>query len=45
VGEFNCLGWDNVGPLKFIGGINKGRPNENDIKKAKEFAKMMKGLV
>jgi len=42
VGEFNCLGWDTVGPLKFIGGINKGRPNEKDIKRAKEFARMIK---
>ena len=45
VGELNCLGWDTFGVLKFIGGINKGRPNEKDIKKAKEFAKRMKELV
>lgn len=38
VGEFSCKGHDEVGPLKTFGGINKGRPNENDIKKAKEFA-------
>ena len=39
IDEFNCLGWDSFGPLKIIGGINKGRPNESDIQKAKEFAK------
>jgi len=42
VGNFNCLGWDTVGPLKFIGGINKGRPNKKDIKKARNFAKLLK---
>jgi len=39
VDEFNSLGFDTFGPLKLIGGINKGRPNESDIQKAKEFAK------
>jgi len=39
VGEFNCLGWDTVGPLKWIGGINKGKPDEQDIENAKNFAK------
>ena len=39
VGEFNCLGWDTFGPLKLIGGMNKGRPNEQDIENAKNFAK------
>lgn len=38
VGEFSCAGHDEVGPLKMIGGINKGRPDENDIDKAKQFA-------
>jgi len=42
VGEFNCLGWDTVGPLKFVGGINKGRPSEKDIKRARNFAKELK---
>ena len=37
VGEFSCAGHDEVGPLKMIGGINKGRPNKNDIEKAKQF--------
>ena len=38
VGEFTCVGYDEVGPLKRIGGINKDRPNKNDIEKAKRFA-------
>ena len=39
VAEFECLGHDTNGPLKYFGGINKGRPNEKDIEKAKAFAK------
>lgn len=42
VGEFNCKGWDEFGPFKLWGGMNKGRPNEEDLKKAEEFAR---GLV
>ena len=38
LGEFNCPGWDTVGPLKLFGGLNKGRPNEQDLKNAKSFA-------
>ncbi|MBM3199998.1 flavodoxin [Candidatus Woesearchaeota archaeon] len=39
IDEFNCKGWDTFGPLKFIGGINKGRPNEKDLWLADEFAR------
>ena len=39
VGEFNCKGWDEFGPYKLIGGMNKGRPNEDDLNDAEEFAK------
>ncbi len=42
VGEFSCRGWDTNGWLAKIGGINKGRPNEKDLKKAKEFAEKLK---
>jgi flavodoxin len=38
VGEFNCAGFDTFGPLKLVGGISKGRPNEEDLKKAESFA-------
>ena len=41
VGSFACKGYDTFGPLKLIGGIAKGRPNENDIQKAKEFAEKL----
>jgi len=45
IGEFNCLGFDTFGILGFFGGINKGRPDERDFKKAQEFAKKMKSLI
>ena len=43
VGEFNCAGFDTYGALKLFGGISKGRPNEEDLKKAEEFASKLKG--
>lgn len=38
VGEFDCRGFDTAGPFKIVGGISKGRPNEKDIKEARDFA-------
>lgn len=38
IGSFACKGFDTYGPLKLVGGIAKGRPNEEDISKAREFA-------
>jgi flavodoxin len=37
VGEFSCKAFDAWGPLKLIGGINKGRPNSDDLKSAHNF--------
>jgi flavodoxin len=41
LGEFSCLGWDTFGPLRAFGGIAKGRPNEEDLANAREFAKKL----
>jgi len=41
VGEFNCPGWDTFSFLKIFGGINKNRPNENDLAKARNFAHLL----
>jgi flavodoxin len=38
VDEFNCRGFNTNSFLKFFGGMNKGRPNAEDIKNAEEFA-------
>lgn len=39
IGSFACKGFDAFGPLKLIGGINKGRPNSSDIESARNFAR------
>jgi flavodoxin len=41
VGEFNCAGFDTFGPLKIVGGTNKGRPNADDLKQAETFAQSL----
>jgi flavodoxin len=45
VDEFCCKGWDTVGPLKLFGGINKGRPDENDLAAARAFARGLKNKI
>ena len=40
-GEFICKGYDNWGPLKLFGGINKERPDEEDLKKAEKFGETL----
>lgn len=37
LGTYGCRGFDTFGPLKLIGGIAKGHPNESDVKGAIEF--------
>ena len=39
IGEFSCKAFDVWGPLKLIGGINKGRPNTDDLNEAENFVK------
>ena len=45
VDEFCCRGWDTVGPLKLFGGINKGRPDGNDLAAARAFAQGLKNKM
>ena len=42
VGEFNCAGFNTWGPYKLFGGLQKGRPNSEDLKLAEEFATTLK---
>lgn len=41
VGEFGCAGYDTVGPLKWLGGLNRGHPNPSDLKRAACFARAL----
>lgn len=41
VGSFACKGYDTFGPLKLFGGIAKGRPDDSDLEKAKDFAECL----
>ena len=39
VDEFSCKGFNTNSFLKLFGGMNKGRPNAEDLKNAEEFAR------
>ena len=42
VDEFSCAGFNTNSFLRLFGGINKGRPNAEDLKHAEEFAQNLK---
>ncbi|MEV0333935.1 flavodoxin family protein [Nocardia sp. NPDC050717] len=42
VGGFACRGLDTMGPLALIGGLNKGRPNAEDLASARGFAEQLR---
>jgi flavodoxin len=39
VGEFSCRGFNTNSFLRFFGGINRGRPDAEDLERAMEFAR------
>ena len=39
VDEFACKGFNTNSFLKYTGGMNKGRPNDEDLRNAEEFAR------
>ena len=41
VDEFYCKGFNKNSFLKYFGGMNKGRPNSDDINNAKQFTSKM----
>lgn len=41
VGEFSCRGHDNFGPLWLFGGLNRRHPNENELRRAAQFASQL----
>jgi flavodoxin len=42
IDEFSCVGFNTNSFLKYIGGLNKGRPNAEDLKHAEEFTQNLK---
>jgi flavodoxin len=42
VDEFTCAGFNTNSFMKYFGGMNKGRPNAEDLKNAEEFAQNLK---
>jgi flavodoxin len=42
VDEFTCAGFNTNSFLKIFGGINKSRPNAEDLEHAEEFAQNLK---
>ena len=43
VGEFACKGWDTYSVFKLVGGLNKGRPDGEDLERAAAFARGLLG--
>lgn len=43
--EFSCKGFNTNSFLKYVGGMNKGRPNLDDVKDAELFAKKLKQRI
>jgi len=42
VAEFSCRGLDTYRAAGLVGGVNKGRPNAEDLKQAENFARGLK---
>ena len=38
LGEFTCRGYSTHGPLRAFGGINRGKPDDRDLERARRFA-------
>jgi flavodoxin len=45
VDEFQCKGFNTNSFMKFFGGMNKGRPNSDDLKNAEKFAQNLKQKI
>ena len=43
IGEYHCQGFDTFGPFKLVGGIAKGHPAKEEIRKAEEFYRKLGG--
>jgi flavodoxin len=41
IGEFGCAGWNTNSIYRFLGGLNKGKPDAGDLRNAEAFARDM----
>lgn len=41
IGGFSCRGFDTFGAAMIIGGINRGRPDAKDLRRAQDFARIL----
>jgi flavodoxin len=44
IGGFSCRGLDTYRATKLVGGVNKGRPNAEDLRQAEDFARGLKNF-
>lgn len=42
MGEFGCRGYNTFGPFKLFGGTGKGKPDEDDLQRARAF---IRGII
>lgn len=45
LGEFGCPGYNTFGPFKLVGGTGKGRPNADDLARAREFYRSLAAQI
>lgn len=45
VDTFTCRGYDTWLPLRLVGGLHKGRPDDNDLQAARAFAENLRARV
>ena len=45
IDEFACKGYNTNSVLKYIGGMNKGRPNAEDLRNAEDFARELRSAL
>lgn len=45
IDNFSCRGYDTNGVLEYIGGINEGKPDQEDLENARGFARSLKESI
>ena len=45
IGDFSCRGYDTSRAAMILGGINRGRPNVRDLRRAEDFARRIKNSL